>query len=91
MSKEVTTKIVSAIKGDTEFSLQEHTEKIVETHSKLHNEQMEQDRRNSNTVLESMESIKRRVIMRAVDGFNWLTVMPISPFFICWQLNLMMH
>ena len=66
--KEATTKIVNAIKGDTEFSLQEHTEKIVETHSKLYNEQMEQDRRNLDTVLVSMESIKRRAIMRVVDG-----------------------
>ena len=79
-SKEATTKIVRAIKRDTEFSLQEHIERIAETHSKLRNERMEQDQRKLETVLESMEATKRRAIMRAVDGknSNWLTVMPIS-------------
>ena len=79
-SKEATTKIICAIKGDTEFSLQEHIERIAETHSKLSNERMEQDQRKLDTVLESMEATKRRAIMRAVDGknSNWLTVMPIA-------------
>ena len=33
--KEATTKIVCAIKGDTECSLQEHIERIAESYSKL--------------------------------------------------------
>ena len=79
-SKEATTKIICAIKGDAEFSLQEHIESIAETHSKLSNERMEQDQRKLETVLESMEATMRCAIMRAVDGKNpnWLTVMPIA-------------
>ena len=49
VSKEATTKIVCAIKGDNEFSLQEHMERIAETHSKLCNEGMEQDQRKLDT------------------------------------------
>ena len=48
--------IICIIKGRTEFSLQEHTEKIAETHSKLSNEWMEQHQRKLDAVLESMEA-----------------------------------
>ena len=47
-----------AIKGETEFSLWEHKEKIVETHSKFCKEHMEQDQRKLDTVLEPLETMK---------------------------------
>ena len=54
-------------------------ESIVETHSKLCKEWMERDQKKNDTVLESMEAIKKCAIMRAVDGKpNWLTVMSIA-------------
>ena len=54
--------------------------RMAETHSKLCNEQMERDQRKLDTVVESMEAMKRRAVMRAVDGktSNWLTVIPIA-------------
>ena len=57
-SKEATTKIVCAIKGDTEFSLQEHIERIAESHSKLSNKRMEQDQGKLETVLESLRGMQ---------------------------------
>ena len=79
-SKDGTVKIVKAIKGDEEFTVHEHRERIAETHVKLRMEQKEQDQRKLDAALESMDAKKRRTVMRAVDGktSNWLTVMPVA-------------
>ena len=55
-------------------------EKIAETHTKLCKQQLEQDQGKLDTVLGSMEPMKRCAIMRAVDEktSNSLTVMPVT-------------
>ena len=79
-SKDGTVKIVKAIKGDEEFAVHEHRERIAETHVKLRMERKEQDQRKLDVALESMDAKKRRTVMRAVDRktSNWLTVMPVA-------------
>ena len=79
-SKDGTVKIVKAIKGDEEFAVHEHRERIAESHVKLRMERKEQDQRKLDAALESMDAKKRRTVMRAVDGktSNWLTVMPVA-------------
>jgi hypothetical protein len=79
-SKENTIKIVRAIKGIEEFSVHEHRETIAESHAKLHAEQKQNNQVKLEAALEPLDAVKRRRIMRAVDGktSNWLTVMPIA-------------
>ena len=76
-SKDGTVKILKAIKGDEEFAVHKHRERIAETHVKLRMERKEQDQRKLDAALESMDAKKRHTVMRAVDGktSNWLTVM----------------
>ena len=71
--------IASAIKGDEDFSVQEHKEWLVKAHAILRKEQMEWDQRKLDAALEPLDAMKRRAILRAVDGktSNWLTVLPI--------------
>ena len=61
--------------------MQEHRVRTVETHAKLRKELMGRDQRKLNAALEPMDTMKRRAIMRAVDGktSNWLTVVPFAP------------
>ena len=80
------TQTSGAIKGDGEFSVQEHREKLAKSHAKLRLEQNENNQVRLEVSLEPLEDKKRRTIMRAVDGktSNWLTVMPVA----CHQFDL---
>ena len=53
---------------------------MVEAHAKQYKEQMDRDERQRDAALEPMDAVKRRAIMRTVDGetSNWLTVVPFS-------------
>lgn len=83
-SQESTVEIVSAIKGDEEFSVEQHREKFAESYAKLCLEQMEMEVK-LKAPLEPLAK-KRHKIMIAVDGktSNWLTIMPVA----CYQFNL---
>ena len=80
-SKESAVKIVSAIKGAEEFSVQEHKGAIIaESHARLRAEQKERNQVKLETAMENMDVKKQRTVRRAVDwkNFNWLSVMPIA-------------
>lgn len=55
-SQESTVEIVSAIKGDEEFSVQQHRGKFAELHAKLCLEQMENNQVKLETPLENKET-----------------------------------
>ena len=79
-SKESTAKIVSAIKGAEEFSVQKHRGAIAESHARLRAEQKERNQVKLEKAMENMDVKKQRTVRRAVDGknSNWLSVMPIA-------------
>ena len=79
-SRKCTGKIISAIKGDEAFSVQEHRDEVAKSHAEVRLEQIELNQKKLDEALEPLDAKKRRAVMRAVGekNSNWLTVCPIA-------------
>ena len=79
-SKTGTKSLVKAMKFEEEFSMERHRSELKAARTKLAESQKASNRAKLDKVLQTIDSKKKRAVMRAVEGktSHWLTVMPIA-------------
>ena len=72
-SRKCTGKIISAIKGDEAFTVQEHWDEVAKSHAEVRLEQIELNQKKPDEALEPLEAKKRCAVTRAVGekNSNW--------------------